>query len=122
MKIRFHNQHLRFRLDELEIRQLCDGQQIASRISLELTSFSIELNKSSELNPVLILNEGVLQVSIPEDWTHNWLSDDMVGFEFKIESKGNQSITVVVEKDYPCAHTKEGKAIFGTPQLMPSRS
>ena len=42
---------------------------------------------------------------------------ETVGFDFRIGNDA-QNLRIVIEKDFPCAHTAEGRAIYGKPVLM----
>ena len=132
MKIRIHEQLLRLRLAQEEVSELIQNGTISSRIqigtseigfSLHLIRGDQPLGKSTTLTPktgrpVAKLTEGHTKLEIPRSWTHGWDSNDLVGFEFDFQPVTGRVLTVIVEKDYPCAHSKEGKAIFGRPKNM----
>ncbi|NQV73426.1 hypothetical protein HQ496_09895 [bacterium] len=121
MKVRLHHQYIRFRLEETEVEQLSWGDPISTRIQLGPASIYFELTMLEGPNPALSFQEGATRVQIPSSWTTGWNQSDTVGFEFEFQSDGAPPLAVVIEKDYPCAHTAEGKAVFGRPLKMPFR-
>jgi len=110
MKIRIQNQSIRFRLSLEEVRTLEQKGTIQSEISFSsVLTFSIQTGSKD-----VRFDENRLVVNIPAEWILDWENNDLVGFEF--DHKG--TVNVIVEKDYACAHTKEGKALFGKPKKM----
>ncbi len=135
MKIRIHEQHLRFRLAESEVVELLKSGFFSENIAIggSILGFSIYLveNPTHPLNssgqkevtgsPSVQLVGSHTRLEIPRMWTAGWQTNDVVGFEFEIPPSAqpkSDRLTVIIEKDYPCAHTKEGKALFGTPVKM----
>ena len=43
MKVRLHHQYIRFRLEEVEVEQLCSGQPISTKIQLGVAAIIFEL-------------------------------------------------------------------------------
>ena len=121
MKVRLHHQYIRFRLEEVEVEQLCSGQPISTKIQLGVAAIIFELALFEGPNPALTMHEGEIHVQIPRGWTTGWKESDTVGFEFEYQEAGTLPLVVVVEKDYPCEHTSEGKAVFGRTLKMPIR-
>lgn len=138
MKIRIHDNHLRFRLTEAEVADLLSSGSISSEMAVghSILGFSIYLtdhpdrtdhpgstsvSSSKKNRPTIELNQTYVRVEFPRHWTKGWFSNDIVGFEFDVvqpEHTNRDALTIIVEKDYPCAHTKEGKALFGKPVKM----
>ncbi|MDA1027520.1 MAG: hypothetical protein O3B41_00485 [Bacteroidetes bacterium] len=132
MKIRIHDNHLRFRLSEAEVADLLSSGSISSEMVVghSILGFSIYLTGSSggildagpdKVNPTVELDHSYIKVEFPRFWTEDWFSNNIVGFEFDVVQPGHpnrDALTIIVEKDYPCAHTKEGKALFGKPVKM----
>jgi len=120
MKIRIEGQTIRFRLSHSDVHTLEHTGQIDAELYVpSLLQFTIQKGR---LN--VYYNQNQMVVSLPEDWLTSWTENEKVGFEFDHDFKRGpadmafHSLNVIVEKDYPCAHTKEGKALFGKPQKM----
>lgn len=146
MKIRIHDNHLRFRLSEAEVADLLSSGNISSEMAVghAILGFSIYLighpksighpesightgstsdSSPHQILPTIELNHTYVKVEFPRAWTEGWLSNDVVGFEFDVvqpEHLNRDPLNIIIEKDYPCAHTKEGKALFGKPVKMNS--
>lgn len=118
MKVRIHDQYLRFRLDEQEVRHLSQGEPVRTGVGIAESSITFELQVAQIDFPTLRVSSGSTEICIPQSWVGGWEQSDTVGFEWNLDSGRDTAITVVVEKDYPCAHTKEGKAVFGRPVIM----
>ena len=121
MKVRLHHQFLRFRLDAAEVGSLLQGENVVVALSFRGATLSFGLSISAEREPLVSLAAGSTQVNLPSEWTSGWETSSTVGFQFEVDSGSGTPLTIVVEKDYPCAHTKEGKAIFGQPINMTPR-
>jgi len=121
MKIRFHEQILRFRLDEAEVAALVIGEVISSKIHIGPAALRFVIEPREEPQSARLDHDQVTVV-MPAIWTADWDVNDVVGFQFNAVESNHESLTVIIEKDYPCAHTSEGKAIFGKPVRMDSGS
>jgi hypothetical protein len=117
MKVRIHGQTLRFRLDEDEVSALVAKRHIRSSLTIGSAqlAFSIEL---ADQKPDIAMDSGHISLTMPSDWAREWDVNEEVGFEFELHTDTGEGVTVVVEKDYPCAHTTEGKAIYGKPKRI----
>ena len=117
MKSRIHDQFLRFRLEESDVRDLCRKGQVDQRVLIGQSElkFSILLSEGS---PNVEISSTDIMVQLPQSWATNWDSDERVGFDFSVPSPHPDGLRVVVEKDFPCAHTADGRAVYGKPDRM----
>lgn len=121
MKIRIEGPSIRFRLSAAEVRVIGQGGRVQSDLN-----FSPPLSFLLQTGPLEVrFTSCQLAVSLPPEWLQDWENNEVVGFEFdhQIESSLEENtvqntVQITVEKDYPCAHTKEGKALFGKPKRM----
>ncbi|MEJ7769826.1 MAG: hypothetical protein WKF89_18550 [Chitinophagaceae bacterium] len=110
MKIRILNNHLRFRLKQLEVERFMQegrvievlefGQETAAQLS-----FCLEIYQEESLSVRFISN--VTTIFVPQGIAESWTSSERVGFDGKINTGLGRTIEILVEKDFQCLDGRE---------------
>ena len=117
MKTRLHDQFMRFRLDESDVQELCERGSIRQDIIVGAKRLRFAITLTDERPSADLLNQSV-EIKLPGTWTNNWSGNEVVGFDFDVSTESGIPLRIVVEKDFPCAHTADGRAVFGRPERM----
>lgn len=105
MKIRCTANHLRFRLRKSDVEELSGHQSVRETISIapgqrlafELAAAPVDALQAS-------YQEGVVRVSIPTATAQNWIDTDEVGIEGQYAFGKGETLSILIEKDFPCKH------------------
>ena len=100
MKLRFQSNSLRLRLSQSEVARLADTGKVEELIAFapgQKFSYSIESRPVAAL--AATLDGSHIRVLLPEDLSKAWIESDQTGIE-----GGNDSLRVLVEKDFQCLH------------------
>ena len=100
MKLRVKGDTMRFRLSELEVNQLQQGNQVADKIHFPSATFTYIVQPSASTTIDFIDNEVLLTVN-REDVGKLAKSDQVSIVEVIIGSNGN-NLSILVEKDFKC--------------------
>ncbi|HAY37735.1 MAG: hypothetical protein HOC28_10830 [Bacteroidetes Order II. Incertae sedis bacterium] len=115
MKTRLHDQYMRFRLDQSDVQTLCDTGSVLQCIGVGSSNLSFEIKLTNEKPSAHFVIQCV-EVLLPTAWTAGWAGNEVVGFDFDVLTDDGDVLRIVVEKDFPCAHTADGRAVYGKPE------
>jgi hypothetical protein len=103
MKIRIEGNSIRLRLRQSEVSQLAEKGQVGESVCLPEGSFQYQLKLRSGLeNLEAQLDPEGITVLLPAAWGKAWPSESRVGFEAVLKMEGNQTLYLLVEKDFVC--------------------
>ena len=112
MKIRIQGQSIRFRLSKTDISNLEKAGFLSQSTSFphtELLIYEIGIENRNDLQ--LSFTNNKITLKMPEELAKNWINTEEVGFDKQIKYGDNQSIYLLVEKDFQClvprAHENE---------------
>jgi len=107
MKLRFEKNSLRYRLRKSEVEQLTHNGFVKDSIAFPATVFSYELHVSDVPDPVATLVENTLIVNIPLGIATEWINTDEVGINHIMHLSNDQTLEIVIEKDFPCKNDSD---------------
>lgn len=100
MKIRLSDGMIRFRLDRDQVATLSGGSPVRNPLPANDMGLVFQLHPVAGERPTADLVDGI-RIGLPAAWLTDWPASDVVGFDFDV----TPSVRVVVEKDFPCAHS-----------------
>ena len=123
MKLRLHDNSIRFRLTQREVERLVAEGRVESSLRFtapdsELT-YALETSSSyDEVNAQRNLNE--IRVTLPEALARTWATTNQVTIEH-LQSMGSDArLRILVEKDFRCVHRDETPEQDGVADLYPN--
>jgi len=105
MKVRLTERDVRFRLGREDVARLCDGQDVQLVVRLGVAAplrFVVQRSSSSAFESAW--DGDLFVVGIPEAELDGWPGDAREGFSFDARVAHGHPMTVLVQKNYPCAH------------------
>ena len=123
MKIRIEENSLRLRLKQKEVEQLLTKGRVSNR-----TRFGLHPNSFLQFTLVKDISVTIVQaifeanevsVLVPEQQADKWAQSEEEGFDASMPLTENESLYILVEKDFRCLHkdsdTKENADTFPNP-------
>ncbi|HYV90194.1 MAG TPA: hypothetical protein VE978_00350 [Chitinophagales bacterium] len=108
MKLRFDKNSIRLRVKKSELLELQQKNFVQENISFPNGSFSYKLSISNLATEVETRTQSQsIEVIIPSDMAALWMNDEEVGIYHAITFGNNESINVIIEKDFPCKDKSE---------------
>ncbi len=107
MKLRFHDNSIRLRLNRSELAQFSETGRVEDTIVFaadgsERLRFSLEL--APELSEVRAgYDHGSIRIRVPRALARDWTETDRVGMEGE-QPAGAARLRVLIEKDFRCLH------------------
>jgi hypothetical protein len=102
MKLRFHQNSLRLRVNRREVELLATGQAVTQQVHFpDDTEFSYVLQSVSSASPHVEFKRGVIRVEVPTSELQDWALADAIGMYFELPANG-ACLKVAVEKDLEC--------------------
>lgn len=104
MKLRLRENSIRLRLLQSEIKKLKDSGKVSEEISFSESHKLIYcLEISEDLQEISAKFEnGEIIVKIPVQAAQNWIETDLVGLENEQQINGENSLKILIEKDFVC--------------------
>lgn len=108
MKIRIKGNSLRFRLTRPEIKKLSETGFLEERVHFPGSEFSYRVEKTPVQEFSADYRENRIIFSFPQHLLKDWFLSDHIGFEYDQQTTGNNSLHLLIEKDFTCLEkTKE---------------
>jgi len=104
MKLRTTHNSIRIRVRKSEIAVLHEQRRIEERIGFPGgAQFSFVLEIRPQTTPILVhLKPYQLVMTISEPSAQEWINSNQVSVEDHIPFNGDESLHVLLEKDFPC--------------------
>jgi hypothetical protein len=103
VKIRIKDNSLRLRLTQSEVDSFKDNKRVESVITFpNNTSLTYALDWGLTEDYSVDFKTGIINVVVPLDAGKNWLNPTEVGMETTLELTKDQSLRVLIEKDFAC--------------------
>jgi hypothetical protein len=108
MKIRILGNSLRFRLTRSEVDTLCTKGYIENQTTFDTAVFTyaIKLVTDSEQLTAQFENN-TISLNLPKSLGNNWHQTEQVGFSETMEFKNNDSLFLLLEKDFACLDERQ---------------
>lgn len=109
MKLRIKGNSIRLRLTQSEVEEIEKGNTVTEDISFGKQSPAFHYALAPDEKSKLIqaqYHEHILQIFLPSSQAKKWASTDQVGIESEILIEGEQSLYVLIEKDFQCLHQR----------------
>lgn len=106
MKVRITTNRIRVRLHENEVRMLAGGKSVSCAVDFGASGRLIhELVPSGDAESLdVILTGSHIRIILPSDWLKDWPDTERIGFQGEVERTEDSSISILIEKDFPCKH------------------
>ncbi|HAP63016.1 MAG TPA: hypothetical protein DCR93_27135 [Cytophagales bacterium] len=126
MKIRMKGNSLRLRLQQHEVQQLSEKgtvEEITAFGPLASQKLVYSLRRTSRASQVSAsFTQGKITVWVPSALLTQWAVTDLVGFEEWMTLGTDESLRILVEKDFKCVHDRpheDETQAFDRPEGMP---
>jgi len=104
MKLRCTENSIRIRIRKSELDQLAQTKRVEEKIHFGnqiVLTFALSINETmQQVNATLLDNN--LVVSLPKNAANEWINSNQVGIEVNKEIADNESLHILIEKDFPC--------------------
>lgn len=112
MKLRIQGNSLRLRLTQPEVHRI--GQHKAVRETMHMgesnPSFAYVLTTHADDRPLRVTyQENEIGVSLPAAIAQQWAASEQVGIEEQLALEDEQTLHVLIEKDFQCLHRDEAE-------------
>jgi len=103
MKLRIKGNSIRLRLLKSEVEKFAANGRISDETSFGANALRYALAMSNDVESIVGKFEGnEITILIPELAAKEWASNDNVGFEVEQSVGSDESLTIIVEKDFVC--------------------
>lgn len=113
MKIRIQGNSIRLRLMQEEVAILSKTGSIEDRLAFGADTASQHLVYRLEAADIpsmaTFFKNGCVTVQLPNSDARAWIANGVVGFENEVVTAGNESVHVLVEKDFKCIDERSGE-------------
>jgi hypothetical protein len=109
MKLRIQGRSLRLRLNQAEVAQFSKTGFIEEAIEFgpgARLAFSLE-SLSGIDKPQALFEQAWLRIQIPTARADDWVTSDLVGVAGEQPLGAGQHLSILIEKDFQCAHSPE---------------
>jgi hypothetical protein len=106
VKLRFQSNSIRLRLKRTEVAQLAKALRVEETLIIgDGGTFQYVLEPSRMVEVLQVrFNAGCLLVQIPAETVRRWAEGNDVGIEATLDTDGDHSLHVLIEKDFACLH------------------
>lgn len=109
MKLRIKGNSIRLRLTQSEVEDIAKGEAVKETVSFgnASPSFHYVLEPDSASKAVSVhYAEHTISIKLPQAEANNWATTERVGIESDIPLQGDESLYVLIEKDFQCLHQR----------------
>jgi hypothetical protein len=102
MKIRIKGNSLRYRLTRSELDLLAGKGVLREKINFGAAALQYELVSSKGHQLSAAYQDNHITLYFPEAWINDWINSDKVGYEHTVSLENNETLHLLVEKDFTC--------------------
>ena len=102
MKLRIRGNFIRLRLKRGEVDQIAAGASIVEETHFPNAVLTIRLDVSDNDDASASFNNGALIVSFPKSRVLDWAGTDEVSLVAEQKLSGEDSLSLLIEKDFSC--------------------
>ncbi|MEO0474238.1 MAG: hypothetical protein AAF206_31815 [Bacteroidota bacterium] len=109
MKLRCVQNSIRLRLRKSELQQLQQEGQVSESIHFpggQALHFSLK-SRSGIADIQAVMEAGELAIILPQQISHTWINSQEVGIEKSLPLPNQQSLHILIEKDFPCTDRED---------------
>lgn len=108
MKLRLHNNSIRFRLTQGEVGRLRDGGRLQETVRFgvqpdECLLYALE-PAAAESQLRASMKGGAIVVHLPASLVRSWADGAQVGIEAEQPAGPESALRILIEKDFKCLH------------------
>ena len=106
MKLRSVHNSIRLRVRKSDVKRLGEEGHISESIEFpggQAVSFSLSMDASATEVHALF-EDNTIKVVLPENAARAWIASNEVGIEQNQPLQGEESLHILIEKDFPCVH------------------
>jgi hypothetical protein len=113
MKLRILDNSIRLRLNQAEIKSLELNGKVESKVCFglepeEQLHYVVETSNSiQQINASFSKNQ--ITVLLPRESAKEWVSSNKVGLQSEVKIRDNQTLKILVEKDFKCMTERPGE-------------
>lgn len=107
MKLRIKGNSIRFRLSRSEVQLLSSGIPLEESTSFgnRQLVYSVRPSEAKGLNATF--ERDVITLHISKEYIRDWHLNDIVGFDETVKFDKQQSLRLLIEKDFKCLDVSE---------------
>ena len=107
MKLRFEKNSIRYRIKKSELELLKQYGFIKDSVAFPnaVFSYGLHITDEKEIRPEIINNH--ISIYIPSAIAINWIETDEVGIYHSLNISAQQTLDIIIEKDFPCKDRPE---------------
>jgi len=103
MKLRIKGNSIRLRLSKPEVEKLAIDAYLEECTSFADNILVYTLQSVAGIHELSASFDGdKISVFIPENFTKDWVVNDVIGLDASMHVSGNESLYILVEKDFKC--------------------
>lgn len=102
MKIRIQGNSVRYRLSKSEVAALEKDGYLEETTSFGPSRLVYAVQKSVDNDLTARYGDNRITLFVPSGWLNGWTADDRIGFEGTVSLDGNNSLYLLIEKDFKC--------------------
>jgi len=105
MKLRCRSNSIRFRLRKSDVKLLIENSKLKDSIHFPHgTSFVYGIVLTDHETGTYCENNCMF-IELKRTEIRNWINSDDVSFRIEIPTIGDKTLSILIEKDFPCKHT-----------------
>jgi len=104
MKLRCTENSIRIRIRKSELDQLAQTKRVEEKVRFGnqvVLTFALSINESMQQVAATLLDNNLV-VNLPKSAANEWINSNQVGIEVNKEIPNNESLHILIEKDFPC--------------------
>lgn len=102
MKIRIHQNSVRFRLSKSEVEKLENEGYLEETTDFGPTQFRYAVQRSDDAEPGARFEDNQITLTVPARFLSGWTANNTVGFQHDMPLDGGRSLFLLIEKDFKC--------------------
>jgi hypothetical protein len=102
MKIRIKGNSLRYRLTRSDVDLFASKGLVREKINFGDAALHYDLRSSTGQQLSAAYQDSHITIFFPAAWIKEWISTDKTGYEYKLALKDNETLQLLVEKDFTC--------------------
>jgi len=107
MKIRIHNNSLRYRLRQPDVELFKTEGTVTETISFGNAALHFSLTKTPSSEIQLTHSNNITTILVPARIAENWTDTEAVGFDAMLTLQDGVLMKILVEKDFKCIDGNE---------------
>jgi len=102
MKIRIKGNSLRYRLTRSDVDIFASKGLVHEKINFGGAALHYDLRSSTGQQLSAAYHDSHITIFFPAAWIKEWISSDKTGYEYTLPLDGNETLQLLVEKDFTC--------------------